>query len=103
MGLFRCRTAAITAFILTVFLAGCESFPVLTQEEYELIVDYSAGVLSKYSTENGDKLTRVAPLQPEEAAGAGESLPGQSAEQTAMILPQLFSTIADCSDKSLSV
>ncbi len=30
-------------------------------------------------------------------------LPGQKAEQIATILPQLFSTIADCSDKSLSV
>ncbi len=48
-------------------LSGCgEEFPALTQEEYDLIVDYSAGVLSKYSTTNGDKLTRIAPPAPEE-------------------------------------
>lgn len=58
-----------TAFALAVMgmlLAGCgEKFPTLTQEEYDLIVDYSAGVLSKYNLGNGDKLTRLIP-EPEE-------------------------------------
>ncbi len=72
MGPFRRRTAALAAIFLSAVLSGCAEFPALTQEEYDLIVDYSAGVLSKYSTGNGDKLTRVAPLVPEEPEGNAE-------------------------------
>lgn len=55
----------ISALICGMGLSGCgEQFPTLTQEEYDLIVDYSAGVLAKYSTSSGDKLTRLPP--PEE-------------------------------------
>lgn len=60
--------------LAAALLSGCgESFPVLTQEEYNLIVDYSAGVLSKYSKGNGDRLTRVRPDDPEEGETTAES------------------------------
>ena len=63
----------ITVILTAALLSGCgESFPVLTQEEYNLIVDYSAGVLSKYSKGNGDKLTRVMPEVPEEEGAENE-------------------------------
>ncbi|MCR5674214.1 MAG: hypothetical protein K6G16_00750 [Lachnospiraceae bacterium] len=72
-----CKTGTIlgTAVVCSVLLAGCgEKFPTLTQEEYDLIVNYSAGVLSKYNSQNGDKLTRLIP-DPVEETAAGEEMP----------------------------
>ncbi len=58
----RIMAAILSVFLCGMLLCGCgEQFPTLTQEEYDLIVDYSAGVLAKYSTNCGDKLTRVPP------------------------------------------
>ena len=71
------RTVRIAAAgMICILLAGCgEQFPTLTQEEYNLIVDYSAGVLSKYSTGNGDKLTRLMPKEEEAQGEPGASTP----------------------------
>ena len=66
MNRIRCVKTALAMAVMSMLLAGCgEKFPTLTQEEYDLIVDYSAGVLSKYNLGNGDKLTRLIP-EPEE-------------------------------------
>ena len=74
--------ALVSALLCGIMLSGCgEEFPTLTQEEYDLIVDYSAGVLAKYSTNCGDKLTRVTPseepeeVQPQAPAPAEEEMP----------------------------
>ena len=70
--------AILAAGMLLIMLSGCgEQFPVLTQEEYDLIMDYSAGVLSKYSTNSGDKLTKLPPPEPE---AAEEEEPEEPAE-----------------------
>ncbi|MCR4764147.1 MAG: hypothetical protein K5696_11525 [Lachnospiraceae bacterium] len=82
----RIPAAALFAILCSVVLSGCgEKFPALTQEEYDLIVDYSAGVLSKYNMGNGDKLTKLPPLQAEEEAGTpipGADIPEQTTVQT---------------------
>ncbi len=74
------------AWMICVLLAGCgEPFPTLTQEEYNLIVDYSAGVLSKYSTGNGEKLTRLMPK--EEAPADAQEVPGGSTSPAPVVTP----------------
>ncbi len=69
----------VSALVCGMMLSGCgEKFPTLTQEEYDLIVDYSAGVLAKYSTSSGDKLTCLPP--PEEPVPEEEQTDEPAAE-----------------------
>ena len=50
--------ALITSAIL--FVSGCgESFPELTQEEYDQTVEFAVGLLLKYSNNDQSKLAKI--------------------------------------------
>lgn len=65
------RVAGICAAIIaSLSLSGCGAYPNLTDEQYNQVVEYSAGLLLKYSNNGVKKLTYLEPSHPVEGVDA---------------------------------
>lgn len=61
---------AALAVCMTVLVTGCASYPEMTDEQYNQVVEYASGLLLKYSNNGVKKLTYLEPTTPVEGVDA---------------------------------
>ena len=78
----KMRLGIITMLCSVVMLAGCgNAIPELTEEQYDLVVEYAAGTLLKYDKNNENRLIELSELEEAERAAIAKAAVQESASQ----------------------